>query len=103
MNATSSSHTHTYTHTLPHHTHLYTQHTDNFTLTHTYVGPGLLQSDQQMLVKAGGKDLLMLTNKNGLSCLQIAAHKGHEEMGKVRQDVCKHMHDVCKEMRHTKR
>ena len=36
-----------------------------------------------MLVEAGGKDLLMLTNNNGWSCLSIAAMTGHVDMGKV--------------------
>jgi len=37
----------------------------------------------QMLVEAGGKDLLMLTNNVGWSCLYRAAANGHVDMGKV--------------------
>jgi len=40
-----------------------------------------------MLVKAGGKDLLMLVGNDGVSCLDIADQQGHGEMGTVRQDV----------------
>ena len=37
----------------------------------------------QMLVEAGGKDLLMLTDNDGESCLLKAARAGHMDMGKV--------------------
>ena len=37
----------------------------------------------QMLVEAGGKDLLMLPDNNGWSCLSEAASNGHVDMGKV--------------------
>jgi hypothetical protein len=40
-----------------------------------------------MLVEAGGKDLLMLTNNNGTSCLIFAAYHGHTGAAKVRR-VC---------------
>jgi len=43
----------------------------------------------QMLVEAGGKDLLMLTDNNGWSCLYAAAIMGHDGMGKVRQGMCR--------------
>jgi len=39
-------------------------------------------------VKAGGKDLLMLIDDDGDSCLFIAAYRGHTDMAKVRQDIC---------------
>ena len=42
-----------------------------------------------MLVEAGGKDLLMLTENGGVSCLYAAAVKGHYAMAKVRQDMCR--------------
>ena len=41
----------------------------------------------QMLMEVGGKDLLMLTNNNGYSCLSAAAQMGHDGMGKVRQGM----------------
>ena len=37
----------------------------------------------QMLVEAGGKDLLMLPDNDGWSCLYRAASDGHVDMGKV--------------------
>ena len=37
----------------------------------------------QMLVEAGGKDLLMLPDNSGQSCLYRAAWNGHVNMGKV--------------------
>jgi len=43
----------------------------------------------QMLVEAGGKDLLMLTTNDGWSCLHAAAIKGYDGMGKVRQGMCR--------------
>jgi len=43
----------------------------------------------QMLVEAGGKDLLMLTNNNGRSCLFVAAQQGRDGMAKVRQGMCR--------------
>ena len=43
----------------------------------------------QMLVEAGGKDLLMLTANDGHSCLFAAAFQGHDGMGKVRQVMCR--------------
>ena len=46
----------------------------------------------QMLVEAGGKDLLMLTNNNGYSSLSAAAMEGHDGMGKVRQGTCTRTH-----------
>ena len=43
----------------------------------------------QMLVEAGGKDLLMLTDNNSQSCLHAAALEGHVDLGKVRQGMCR--------------
>jgi len=43
----------------------------------------------QMLVEAGGKDLLMLTDNIGCSCLFAAAQTGHDGMAKVRQGMCR--------------
>ena len=40
----------------------------------------------QLLVKEGGRELLLLTNKNGDSCLFIAAENGHITVVEVR--VC---------------
>ena len=67
----------------------------------------------QMLVEAGGKDLLMLTNNNGDSCLYVAASMGHDGMGKVRQGMCRQIgNEACdsthllhhtREMSHTRR
>jgi len=37
------------------------------------------------MLKAGGKDLLMLIMKRGESCLWIAAHTWHVDIGKLRQ------------------
>jgi hypothetical protein len=37
----------------------------------------------QRLVEAGGKDLLMLPDNDGASCLLQAAWNGHVDMGKV--------------------
>jgi len=45
----------------------------------------------QMLVEAGGKDLLMLTDNDGESCLYAAAQQGHDGMAKVRQGMCRQM------------
>ena len=42
-----------------------------------------------MLVEAGGKDLLMLTDNNGVSCLIVAALGGHDGIAKVRQGMCR--------------
>ena len=42
-----------------------------------------------MLVEAGVKDLLMLADNNGWSCLYAAAAKGHDDMAKVRQGMCR--------------
>jgi len=39
-----------------------------------------------MLVKAGGKDLLMLTNNDGWSCLLVAAYNGHVGTAEVRRE-----------------
>ena len=61
------THTHTHTHTR---THMHT----------TLTGPAWAQ----MLVEAGGKDLLMLTDNNGASCLHAAVYMGHDGMAKVR-------------------
>jgi len=36
-----------------------------------------------MLVKAGGKDLLMLTDRDGHSCFHIAACNGHDGVAQV--------------------
>jgi len=41
-----------------------------------------------MLVKASGKDLLMLTKNNGCICLWIAAQNGHEDVAEVQLGVC---------------
>ena len=63
--------THTHTHTHAHtRTHMHT----------TLTGPAWAQ----MLVEAGGKDLLMLTDNNGASCLHAAVYMGHDGMAKVR-------------------
>jgi len=43
-----------------------------------------------MLVEAGGKDLLMLTNNNGGSCLFIAACKGHDGVAQVESGMSRH-------------
>jgi len=37
---------------------------------------------EQMLMKAGGKDLLTLVSNHGYSCLFIAANKGHGDVAK---------------------
>jgi len=42
-----------------------------------------------MLVEAGGKDLLMLTDNNGHSGLHMAAIMGHDGMAKVRLCMCR--------------
>jgi len=42
-----------------------------------------------MLVEAGGKDLLMLTDNDGSSCLHVAACNGHDGVAKVRQGMCR--------------
>ena len=44
-----------------------------------------------MLVKAGGKNLLMLVTKNVHSCLEIEAHQVHADTGKARLDVCRQL------------
>jgi len=45
-----------------------------------------------MLVQAGGEDLLMIVNNNGISCLYKAAQNGHmcaAEVRKVHEGVCR--------------
>jgi len=42
-----------------------------------------------MLVEASGKDLLMLTDKDVVSCLYVAAQQGHDGIAKVRQGMCR--------------
>ena len=62
------------------------------TLTHTHTRKHTTLTGPtwaQMLVEAGGKDLLMLTTNNGWSCLYVAAVKGRDGMGKVRQGMCR--------------
>ena len=74
------THTHAHTHTL----------TNTLTLSHTHVHTTLTgPAWAQMLVEAGGKDLLMLTANNGCSCLYAAAQNGHDGMAKVRQGMCR--------------
>ena len=85
MNVHLYTHTHTRTHTDTHtHTHTNTHthtHTHTRTLVHTTLtGPVWAQ----MLVEAGGKDLLMLPTNDGRSCLYAAAENGHDGMAKVR-------------------
>ena len=73
------AHTHAHTHT---HTHTYT-HAHTQTRAHTCIQTRTGPACAQMLVEAGGKDLLMLTNYSGRNCLDIAAGNGHVDMGKV--------------------
>ena len=55
-----------------------------------------------MLVEAGSKDLLMLTDNNGRSCLFVAAQKGHDGMGKVRQGMCRQIgNEACDSHSHS--
>ena len=69
-------HTRTNVYTIAHtHTHMHTTHT----------GPAWAQ----MLVEAGGKDLLMLTDNDGTSCLFAAAYHGHEGVAQVESGVCR--------------
>ena len=42
-----------------------------------------------MLAKTGGKDLCMLTNDDGNSCLCIAALGGHVDVAEVQLSVCR--------------
>jgi len=42
-----------------------------------------------MLVEAGGKDLVMLVNNNGCSCLMIAASSDHFNVAEVQLGVCR--------------
>ena len=42
-----------------------------------------------MLLKHGGKDLLMLKNKNDTSCLYWPAREGHSEVVRVLEEACK--------------
>ena len=42
-----------------------------------------------MLVKTGGKNLLMLINSTGDSCLYTAAEGGHADVAEVRQGICR--------------
>jgi len=82
MHTQTHTHTHLLTHTGTHaHTHTHAQTHMHTTLT----GPAWAQ----MLVEAGGKDLLMLTDKIGCSCLHAAAFRGHNGMAKVRQGMCR--------------
>ena len=79
------SHTRKHTHTR---TNIYTiahTHATRARIHTTLTGPAWAQ----MLVEAGSKDLLMLTDNNGRSCLFVAAQKGHDGMGKVRQGMCR--------------
>jgi len=46
----------------------------------------------QMLVEAGGKDLLMLTDNSGQSCLYAAARMGRDGIAKVRQGMYTRTH-----------
>ena len=83
----TNTHTHTHTHAHTHantHTHAHT-HATRSRIHTTLTGPAWAQ----MLVEAGGKDLLMLTDINGHSCLHIAASMGHDGMAKVRRDMCR--------------
>jgi len=79
----SLSHTHTHAHTSsPHYTH-------NHTCTHTHAHTRTQLHDTrepasvQVLCKAGGEPLLMRATNAGLSCLDIAAAKGHTAVAKV--------------------
>ena len=81
-------HAHTLTHTCTH-THTHT-HTHKRTHMHTHMHTTLTgPAWAQMLVEAGGKDLLMLTDNDDCSCLSVAASMGHDGMGKVRQGMCR--------------
>jgi len=42
-----------------------------------------------MLVKTGGKNLLMLLNNTGDSCLHLAVEGGHADVAEVRQGMCR--------------
>jgi len=42
-----------------------------------------------MLVKTGGKNLLMLINNCDESCLHLAAEEGHADVAEVRQGFCR--------------
>jgi len=37
----------------------------------------------KLLVEAGGRELLMLTTDDGISCLHLSAEKGHLEVAKL--------------------
>ena len=87
--------THTHTHSLTHtrtHTHNHTHiHAHTHTLSHTHTHTTLMgPAWAQMLVEAGGKDLLMLTNNDGHSCLHVAAQQGHDGVAQVESGVCRH-------------
>ena len=85
LKATEDGNLHAHTHT---HTHTHTQMcTHTHTHTHMHNTHGVCCA--QMLVEAGGKDLLMLTDNNGCSCLFAAAQTGHDGMAKVRQGMCR--------------
>ena len=43
----------------------------------------------QLLLKHGGKDLLMLKRHTGGSCLVWPAQKGHSEVVRVLEEACK--------------
>jgi len=43
----------------------------------------------QVLAKAGGKNLFMLPNSNGDSCLYIAAKEGHADVAEVLLGACR--------------
>jgi hypothetical protein len=42
-----------------------------------------------LLLKHGGKDLLLLKNNNGTSCLYWPAQEGHYEVVRVLEEACK--------------
>jgi hypothetical protein len=43
----------------------------------------------QLLLKHGGKDLLMLKRNDGTSCLYWPAREGHSEVVRVLEEACK--------------
>ena len=42
-----------------------------------------------MLLKHGGKDLLLLKDNDGAGCLHAAAADGHSEVVRVLEEACK--------------
>ena len=66
--------------------------TYTLTHTHTHARDTRVTAWVQVLCKEGGMPLIMCVNKDGCSCLYIAAQKGHTAVVEVGAGALQHTH-----------